>query len=625
MTLDSDRFDARLDVIPTSPGVYLMKDTSGSIIYVGKAKNLKNRLGSYFAKTPSGNGKVLAMISHIADFEYIEVNNELEAFLLESNLIKRYQPHYNILLRDDKGYPYVCITMNEQYPRIFRSFRVGADRKKGARYYGPFLAGDLFYALKTLRDVFPMKTCNRSFPRNIGKERPCLNYHIGKCIAPCRGDVSVDDYRKVMENICLFFEGKYTGLQKDMEKKMQDAAMQEKFEIAAIFRDRLQSLEKIMESQKVEIAGLSDMDIIGMKRNTGEICIRKLECRNGRITGSATFFFLDHKEEDGEIISAFLSQYYSDVEEIPGEILLSDDILEKESMEEVLSSYAAHKVSLRVPKRGDGVRLMNMAIHNAASALLRRVLKVGDSKDALEAATEMLQKYTGAPDVLGRIEAYDISNIGEDDRCGAMVVFRNGKPEKAAYRLFKIKKVEGQNDYEAMREVLERRFSHTEKEGAYPDLILIDGGQGHLAIAREVLLKMGLKDRIIAAGMVKNKKHQTRGLALLDGRIIELLEESSTSSDSLILLRLLTAIQNEVHRFAINYQRKLSKKRNFSFKLENIEGIGPSKRTSLLSHFGTIGKIRLATEEELKKAPKISEKDAAAIYQYFHQEKEKEG
>lgn len=612
-------FDARLDVVTMSPGVYLMKDTSGSIIYVGKAKNLKNRLSSYFAKNPAGNAKVQAMISHIADFEYIEVKNELEALILESNLIKRYQPHYNILLRDDKGYPYVCITMHEPYPRVFRAFRIGSDKKDGARYYGPFLAGDLYFALKTLRDIFPVKTCKKTFPRDIGKERPCLNYHIGKCLGPCRGGISSEDYRKVMKNICLFFEGKYSGIQKSLREEMMDAAEQEKYELAALCRDRLQSLEKIMESQRVEIAGLGDTDVIGLKRDAGEICIRKLEIRDGRIIGSPTFFLADHQEENHEILRAFLEQHYADAPEMTREILLPNDIPDKEDMEGFLASLSGHKVSLRVPQRGAGAYMLKMAENNASSALMRRILRVGDSKDALDTACTLLQKYVDS-EALGRMEAYDLSNLGDDDRCGAMVVFRGGRPEKAAYRLFRIKRGEGQDDYDALREVLQRRFSgKIAQSEALPDLVLVDGGHGHLRVAEEVLREMGLENKIKLAGMVKNQRHKTRGLALADGSTIELLDESAHSSDALVLLRLLTAIQNEVHRFVLSYQRKLSKKRNLSFKLENIEGIGPVKRKKLLSHFGTIGKVREAGESDLCKAPGISEKDARAIYQYFHE------
>ena len=621
--IDNRKFDARLDVVPTSPGVYLMKDASDSVIYVGKAKNLRNRLRSYFMTDPAGNEKVLAMISHIADFEYIEVKTELEAFLLESNMIKRYQPFYNILLRDDKGYPYICVTMHELYPRVFRAFRIGPDKEKGAKYYGPYLTGDLFRALRTLRELFPMKSCAKILPRDIGKERPCLNMHIGTCIGPCKGDVPVEEYREVMENICRFLEGKYAGIQKDMQRQMMDAAEKEAYEQAAIWRDRLQSLERLMESQKVEFVGMENVDVIGMHRDAGEICIRKVEIRDGRMIGSPTYFFTDCKEEDHEIVGSFLERHYTDADYIPREILLCRDLPDNAALETFLGSLAGHRVYLRVPQRGDAAKLLRLANDNAASALLRRVLRVGDSEGAISTALTTLADYTGLEGGAHLIEAYDISNLGDDDRCGGMVAFRGGRPDKSRYRLFRIRRTQGQNDLEAMREMLERRFSEKKGEELHlPDLILIDGGHTHLALSMDVLAQMGLSDRVRAAGMVKDKKHRTRGLALPDGRTIELQDLAPTDTGSLVLLRLLTAIQNEVHRYAGTYQKKLSKKRHLSFKLENIPGIGPAKRRVLLAHFGSIGKIRDAAVEELATAKGISQKDAEAIFGYFHQEKE---
>ena len=291
------KFDARLDIVPTDPGVYLMKDASDSVIYVGKAKNLRNRLRSYFGKNPQGNAKVLAMISHVADFEYVVVGSELEALLLECNLIKRYQPHYNILLRDDKGFPYVCITMQEEYPRIMKVFRPDKNME-GAKYYGPYLGGDLYRALQALRDIFPTKTCRKVLPRDIGKERACLNYHIGRCIGPCRGDVSREEYRKVMENICRFFEGKYDGILRDLQSQMEEAAEALDFERAAVCRDRLQALSAVMASQNVSFPRESDRDAVGFFRDAGEMCFRKLELRGGRIIGSSTYFLKDEGESE---------------------------------------------------------------------------------------------------------------------------------------------------------------------------------------------------------------------------------------------------------------------------------------------------------------------------------------
>ena len=620
MSSDDSVFDARLDVVPTSPGVYLMKDASGSVIYVGKAKSLRARLRSYFCKNPSGNEKVLAMISHIADFEYIVVENELESLLLESNLIKRYQPHYNILLRDDKGYPYVCITMQDEYPRILKVFRIGNDREKGARYFGPFLAGDLHAALLTLREIFPTKTCRRVLPRDIGKERPCLNYHIGRCVAPCKGDVPASEYRAVMEDICRFFEGKYDGIQKGLTEKMFAAAEREDFESAAVYRDRLKSLEKIMESQKVSLQHRTDQDVIGLARDAGEICIRKLEVRSGRIIGALTFFIPDGGEAEEEILSAFVEQHYPNAAEIPAEILVPAIPSEEEPLLDYLQRLAGRKAVFRVPQRGDGVKLLKMSSDNAAEALMRRILRVGDSEKALAMALEILANRTGLSGRPDRIEAYDISNLGADDQAGGMVVFRGGRPERASYRLFRIKRAEGQDDYGAMREVLRRRFSHAEEEnfGRLPDLVLMDGGLQHALLAEEVLAELGLSGKIRAAGMVKDSRHRTRGLALADGSVAELADEAPESEESMLLLRLLTAVQNEVHRFALSYQRKLSKKRNLSFRLETIDGIGPAKRKALLAHFGTIGKIAAASPEELGEVRMLSEANAMAVYMHFH-------
>ena len=622
MSSETAVFDARIDLVPTSPGVYLMKDASGSVIYVGKAKKLRNRLRSYFCKKPAGNDKVLAMISHIADFEYIVVANELESLLLESNMIKRYQPHYNILLRDDKGYPYVCITMQDEYPRILKVFRVGADKEKGARYFGPFLAGDLYNALVTLRDIFPTKTCRRVLPKDIGKERPCLNYYIGRCVAPCKGDVPAAAYKAVMAEICRFFEGRYDGIQKELSEKMMAASEKQDYENAVIFRDRLHSLEKIMEAQKVSLPHETDLDVIGVSRDAGEICIRKLEVRAGRIIGSLTFFLADHEEDTGEILTAFIEQHYPDATLIPPEILVSVLPSDDKALTEFLYQYCGRKTTLRVPQRGNGVNLLKMAEDNAAEALLRRILRVGDSEKALTKAIDALSKYVGVERPLERIEAYDISNMGADDQGGAMVVFHNGRPDRAGYRLFKIRRKEGQDDYGAMREVLRRRFSHVGEAdfARIPELILMDGGMQHVLLAMDILREENLQDKIRVAGMVKDSKHRTRGLALPDGRIVELASEAAGSEESLILLRLLTAVQNEVHRFAISYQRKLSKKRNLSFRLESIEGIGPAKRKNLLAHFGTIGKIAAAPVEALSEVQLISEDNAQAIYRHFHKE-----
>ncbi len=613
-------FDARLDIVPTDPGVYLMKDASDSVIYVGKAKNLRNRLRSYFGKNPQGNAKVLAMISHVADFEYVVVASELEALLLECNLIKRYQPHYNILLRDDKGFPYVCITMQEEYPRIMKVFRPDKNMV-GAKYYGPFLSGDLFRALQALRDIFPTKTCKKVLPRDIGKERACLNYHIGRCVGPCRGDVPVEEYRKVMEDMCRFFEGKYDGILRDLQAKMDAAAEALDFEKAAIYRDRLSALRAVMANQNVSFPRESDRDAVGFFRDAGEICFRKLELRGGRIIGSSTYFLKDEGESEEMLLQAFLMQYYPTAAEIPKEVLVAIELEDKTIVEQALSDMAGHKVSLHVPSRGDGARLLELANANAKEALRRRILRVGSSNQSVETALRLLASKLGLPEVPGRIESYDISNLGNDDRCGGMIVFTDGRPDKQAYRLFKIKTVEGQDDYASMREVLTRRFAHSgdEKFGKMPDLILADGGLGQVNAIYEVLEEIGLSDKIALAGMVKDRRHRTHGLVTRDGLSIDLAEDAREDEEMMVLFRLVTAVQNEVHRFAITYQRKLSKKRNLTYSLETIHGIGTAKRKSLMKHFGSIKAISQADVSALAEAERISQKDAEAIYKHFHE------
>lgn len=618
--LEKPAFDARLDTVPTNPGVYLMKDTSGSVIYVGKANNLRSRLRSYFAKKPVGNEKVLAMISHIADFEYVVVSSELEALLLEANFIKRYMPKYNILLRDDKGFPYVCITMQEQYPRIIKVFRIGSDREKGAKYYGPFLGGDLFRALEALKNIFPTKTCRRVLPRDVGKQRPCLNYHIGQCVAPCRGDVPAEEYRAVMENVCRFFEGKYDGIQKDLTGQMKRASEEMDYEKAAVYRDRLAALQKIMESQKISFRSEKDMDAIGLFRDAGEICLRKMELRSGRIVGSSTYFLPDGGEGDAGVLAAFMIQYYPEASQIPPEILLPVLPEDHETVSVYLSEIAGHKVALRIPQRGDAVNLLGLAVKNASEALHSRILRVGDSERSIQEALEGLKENLSMDHLPERIEAFDISNLGQDDRCGGMVVFKNGRPDRQGYRLFKVKTVEGQDDYASMREVLRRRFAHGDENdfAKIPDLVLMDGGRAHVFLARSVVEEFGLGERIRVAGMVKDSRHRTSGLVRTDGSTLDLSHDQDMTDEKLVLLRLLTAIQNEVHRFAISYQRKLSQKRNLSFKLETIPGIGPAKRKALLKHFGTIGKIMKAEADEIAQAPQISAANANEVYAHFH-------
>ena len=628
MSPDQNRLNARLDTVPSAPGVYLMKDAGGRIIYVGKAKVLRNRLRSYFGPTPRGNGKVMAMLDRVRDFETIVCTSELEALILENNLIKQHMPRYNVLLRDDREYPYIRITMNEAYPRILKAFRVGPDREKGARYYGPYLGGDLYRALKVLHEIFPFKTCRRVLPRDIGKERPCLNYYIGKCIGPCRGDVPASAYRQVMENICRFLEGRYSGLLEELQDAMAQASDAMDFETAGILRDRIRAMEKLIDHQVAVSGGDADRDVIGLYSNGGEICIRKLEVRSGRLVGSAAFFVEDRGEDPGEVIGAFLVQHYPQTPLIPPEILLPAEVPESDGLETYLRGIRGGRCALRVPQRGEGRRLLKMANENAEQALRRRTLLVGKSPSGVEAALDRLADLTGCDHRPTRIEAYDISNSGPSDKAASMVVFMDGRPVRKLYRRFRIATVTGQDDYASMREILDRRLARAGDEafGALPDLILVDGGSGHLGIAREAVRKADLPIRI--AGMVKDRRHRTRALALDNGRTVELMpdREGSLRSEegddmdrekSMGLLRLITAIQDEAHRFAGQYNKTLMKKRQTRYTLEDIDGIGPARRKALLRRFGSLKAIAEAAEEDLAGTDGMSRAAAAAVRRHF--------
>lgn len=613
--------DARLDLVPTNPGVYLMKDASGSIIYVGKAINLRNRLRSYFTANPQGNAKVLAMISHIADFSFIVTSSELEALLLEATLIKKHQPHYNILLRDDKGYPYIRITMNELYPRIVKAFRVGADKLEGARYYGPYLGGDLFRALAVLRTIFPTKTCKRVFPRDIGKERPCLNYYIGRCIGPCRGDVPAESYRAIMESICQFLEGKYSPILLDMRQKMEAAAESLRFEEASLWRDRIAALERLMENQLAVSSHDSDRDVIGIARNGNETCILKLEIREGRMVSSASFFFPEEQDEDPELLAAFLLQYYPDAARIPGEILLAKEPAGRAGLEEYLKTLRKGRCQLQVPKRGDAHKLIELANENAAQSLRRHTMLGGHGQTALQEAVRELAQVTGAGSGIHWIEAIDISHTGSQDMAASLVVFLDGKPQNQQYRQFKIKTLEAPDDYAAIREVLRRRLARLDDEpfGSRPDLILVDGGIGQVNAALTVLAEFRLA--IPVAGMVKDERHRTRGLALPGGEILELRQRlEQQDAQSMGLLRLLTAIQDEAHRFARKLNQSMARKRTIRMSLENIPGVGPAKRRLLLKHFLTIKAVSEATLPDLMAVKGLGTSVAEAVHRHFHAE-----
>ncbi|MCQ2532092.1 MAG: excinuclease ABC subunit UvrC [Saccharofermentans sp.] len=611
-----------------------MKDTSGTVIYVGKAKKLRNRLRSYFGGGTITHPKVAAMVAHVADFEYVVVGSEPEALLLEANLIKRYMPQYNILLRDDKGYPYVCITLNEEYPRVFKSFRIDKKAQKaGALYFGPYMSADLYYTLKSIEDIFPLKRCNRRLPQDIGKERPCLNAHIGKCMAPCSGNIDSSMYRKMISQIVLFFEGKYDGIAKDLKQSMEEASEKLDFEKAVIYRDRLQALDNIKQNQRVFMGVTRDVDAIGVWSDAGETAIRKLELREGRIVGSSTYFMSGDRSPLSEVLTGFMTQYYAGGTKIPPtiviphpEVLDEDDIdfdVTLQALEEMLGELAGHKVKIYTPERGELKDLQKLAENNAREMMVRRILRGGGADADPKAALRFLEELLGAPEgYVNRVESFDISNLGNDDICAGMVVFKGGKPDKSSYRLFKMKTVTEQDDFASMREVLTRRLCHDKSDGfEYPSLILVDGGHGQLSAVASVVDELAPNSGILLAGMVKNRKHRTSGIVFRDGTTIKL-DGDNPSDRDIVLLRFLTSVQNEVHRFAITYQRKLAGKRNMRYRLENIHGIGPAKRRALLKEFGSVKAIEEATLEAVASVKGISDTDANAIYKYFHGEEE---
>lgn len=677
----------RLDLVPESPGVYLMKDAEGSVIYVGKAINLRNRLRSYFGPHPKGTRKVLAMIDHVADFDFVLCANELEALVLESSLIKQYQPFYNILLKDDHDYPYFRVTLNEAYPRLLKAYRVGPDAALGAKYYGPYLHGDLNRALATLHRIFPLKTCARVFPRDIGKGRPCLNYYIHRCVGPCLGQVSEQAYRQVIQQVCDFLEGRYQDLFEQLKAEMAQAAQQQDYEAAAVIRDRLQALEQLIaQQQRIVIHSDEALDVLGLVGNHQEICLQKLEVRQSKITGTGTFFLEGTEADIPAALKDFFLQHYQDASRIPDQILIpawglgvsqrtdrtppplersapgstersaersapgstegsapseplahtqeadgEAPVFDRETLAQWLTQLRGKKVQIHVPQRGEKHQLLLMAQQTAQEALTRRTRLGHRSETQREQALALLQDLAGLSALPQRIEAYDVSNYGEIDQVCAMTVFERGLPLRKAYRTFHLQQQTQRDDYEAMTEALTRRMAHLNDPdfGAPPDLILLDGGKGHVNTIQRQLALTGYRGRIL--GLVKDRKHRTRGLVLPDGRIVELSQALKSenepndgfdleASQRLTLLRLLTTIQDETHRRAIQASRSRHHKRQMTYRLESIPGIGPQKRKQLLHHFKTIQAIQQAEVAALAAAPGISEKLAQAIYQHFHPE-----
>lgn len=591
----------KLAHLPDQPGVYLMKDAQGKIIYVGKAVVLKNRVRSYFQSSRNHSPKVRSMVARIADLEYIVTASEMEALILECNLIKKHRPKYNISLRDDKSFPYIKVTLNEPFPRVYATRKVVKD---GARYFGPYTnAGAVHETLKLLKRLFPLRTCRR-----LDAPRPCLQYHIKRCLAPCAGKVNEAEYGDMIKAVCLFLEGRSEDMVKSLRRKMEQAAENLEFEQAVRLRDQLQAVEKITEKQNI-VTGAGDQDAVGLARSAAGICVQVFFIRSGKMVGRDHFLLSGgEEEEDADLLTAFLKQYYSQSTFIPREILLPLELAEQELLTEWLSGLRGGKVWLEVPKRGTKKDLVQMAAGNALLVLNEQALKIQDQADRTEGAVRELGRYLAMDGLPERIECFDISHIQGAETVASMVVFEGGLPKKEDYRRFKLRTVEGKpDDFKSMQEVVGRRYR--DGSAPLPDLIIIDGGKGQLSSALEIIRGAGLHE-VMVVGLAKEFEHIFR-----EGMSEPLILPRHSQS-----LYLVQRIRDEAHRFAITYHRKLRSKRNMVSVLDHIPGIGEKRRKALWQEFGSLAKIKQAAVEELAAAPGMTQPAAEAVYAFFRRD-----
>ena len=616
-------FEEELKKLPRKPGVYIMRDDKDVILYVGKAINLHNRVRSYFRENIGRGPAIDQMVSLIARFEYIVTDSELEALVLENNLIKENSPKYNTLLKDDKTYPYIKVTVGEDYPRILFSRTMKKDK---SRYFGPYTsAAAVKDTIELLNKLYQLRTCNRVLPRDIGIERPCLNYHIKQCLAPCQGYVSKEEYRQQVAGALEFLNGNYSPILKDLEEKMKKAAEAMEFEDAARYRDLLSSVRQVSQKQKITEGVGEDKDILALYQDETEAVVQVFFVRDGKLIGRE-HYYMTHVPENNKpaILQDFVKQFYAGTPFIPRELMLQYEIEDAELIEKWLSERKGSRVYLKVPKIGSKEKLVELAAQNAKLVLSQDREKLkreeGRTIGAVKEISDLLQlPLTGT----ARMEAYDISNINGFENVGSMVVYEKGKPKRSDYRKFKIKSVSGPDDYACMREVLTRRFRHGMEESReleeqemdqeygsftkFPDLILMDGGRGQVNIALSVLEELGID--IPVCGMVKDDNHRTRGLYYHN---IEL--PIDTHSEG---FKLITRIQDEAHRFAIEYHRSLRSKTQVRSVLDDIPGVGPARRKALMRHFKSLEEIRQATVEELMEIPKMNERTAEEIVTFF--------
>ena len=594
---------------PEKPGVYIMKDKRNRIIYVGKAVSLKNRVRSYFQSSKNLPLKVVSMVSKVEDVEYIVTDSEVEALILECNLIKFNRPKYNILLRDDKQYPYIRITLNQPFPRIEVVRKV---KKDGAKYFGPYAdAGAMREAIDVINKVFPIRSCKKDLSQIPLKERPCLNYHIERCLAPCQGFIEEEEYNEIIKNIIMFLEGKQETLIKELKTKMQKAADNLNFERAAVLRNQIGALEKVLEKQKIVYTDMIDQDIIAMARSFDTVCIQVFFIREGKLLAREPFILQNTDDEERrEILTAFVKQFYNNAHFIPKQLIIDEEIDDKETIEEWLSRKKGSRVYVIIPKRGEKRKLAEMVAENARIYLDQ--IESMEEREKLKnlQGLEELQQYLNLENAPNRIEAFDISNIQGAESVASMVVFEGAQPKKEDYRKFKIKTVDGPNDFESMKEVVYRRFKRAllgdGKFNELPDLLLIDGGRGQLKYAREALEELGLS-RIPTIALTEELEHIF--VEEKDDPII--LPENSEA------LYLVQRVRDEAHRFALSFHRALRSKKNLRSVLEDIPGIGKVRRLALLKTLGGLEGIKRASLEELTAVPGMNKKAAQAVYEHF--------
>ena len=594
-----------------------MHDETDQIIYVGKAISLKKRVRQYFQSSRNKGAKIEQMVTHISRFEYIVTDSELEALVLECNLIKEHRPKYNTMLMDDKAYPFIKVTVQEPFPRVMLARRVQKDK---AKYFGPYTsAGAVKDTIELIRKLYFIRSCNRRLPKDIGKERPCLNYHIHQCKAPCQGYISKEEYRKSVEEVLHFLNGNYDPILEKLKAQMEEASEALEFERAIEYRELINSVQKIAQKQKITDTAGDDRDIVAVSKDLEDAVVQVFFIRNGRLIGR-DHFYLKSAENDteGEILSSFIKQFYAGTPYIPAELMLPEEIEDQDIIEEWLTARRERRVHLRIPKKGTKEKLVELAQKNAQMVLKNDRERLKREEGRTIGAVKELEKILGLKGII-RMEAYDISNTNGFDSVGSMVVYEHGKPKRNDYRKFKIKTVQGPDDYASMNEVLTRRFGHGLREQQeesetggfqiFPDLIMMDGGRGQVNIALEVLEKLHL--HIPVCGMVKDDNHRTRGLYFNNTELP--IDRNSEC------FRLITRIQDEAHRFAITFHRQLRSKGQVHSVLDDIPGVGPARRKDLMRCFENIDAIRNATVEELKELPSMNEKSAQEVYKFFHQ------